>query len=68
MAEEFATVGLLDEIGPKLVERWGGILTSLNLPTDFPLSTPEGEKCARELVATLHGSPHEPGCPAGETA
>jgi probable F420-dependent oxidoreductase len=68
MAEEFATIGLLDEIGPKLAERWGGILTSLNLPSDFPLSTPEGEKCARELVATLQRSPHEPAYPAGETA
>ena len=36
MAEEFATVGYLDEIGAKLKERWGDLLTTLNLPTDFP--------------------------------
>jgi probable F420-dependent oxidoreductase len=51
MAEEFATIGMLDEIGAKLAERWGGILTTLNLPTDFPL---DDEKLVGDLVAKLH--------------
>lgn len=54
MAEEFATVGYLDEIGDKLAERWGGLLTTLNLPTDFPLRTPDEERQAGDLIARLH--------------
>ena len=53
MAEEFATIGLLDEIGEKLARRWGGIFDRLNLPTDFPLSD---ERLVGELVATLHAT------------
>jgi probable F420-dependent oxidoreductase len=55
MAEEFATIGLLDEIGPRLKQRWEGILSTLNLPTDFPLRTAEDEKRLSEIVGTLHG-------------
>lgn len=54
MAEEFATIGYLDEIGHKLKERWGAILTTLNLPTDFPLAAPEDEKRVRKIIETLH--------------
>ena len=50
MAQEFATIGYLDEIGAKLQERWGGILTTLNLPTDFPL---EDERIVADLIAGL---------------
>ena len=39
MAEEFATIGYLDEIGAKLAERWGGVLTTLNLVTPAVLLT-----------------------------
>jgi alkanesulfonate monooxygenase SsuD/methylene tetrahydromethanopterin reductase-like flavin-dependent oxidoreductase (luciferase family) len=54
MAEEFATVGYLDEIGAKLKERWGDLLTTLNLPTDFPLHGREDERRAGEMVELLH--------------
>jgi probable F420-dependent oxidoreductase len=57
MAEEFATIGDLDEIGARLEERWGGLLTTMNLPTDFPLRTPEDERRARKLIELLHRSP-----------
>ena len=53
MATEFGTVGSLDEIGARLKARWSGVLTTLNLPTDFPLHSPEDERRARELVALL---------------
>jgi probable F420-dependent oxidoreductase len=53
MAEEFATIGLIDEIGPKLKQRWGGLLSTLSLPTDFPLSTPEDERRMREILELL---------------
>lgn len=57
MAEEFATIGTLDEIGPMLQERWGGILTTLNLPTDFPLQTAEDRRKTREIVELLRQTP-----------
>jgi probable F420-dependent oxidoreductase len=50
MAEEFATIGYLDEIGTKLAARWGGILTTLNLPTDFPL---DDERMVAALLTAL---------------
>ena len=53
MAEEFATVGLLDEIGDKLARRWGGVLDRINLPTDFPLAD---DRVIGDLVATLHAA------------
>ena len=53
MADEFATVAPLDEIGPRLRERWEGILTTLNFPTDFPLATPDDEKCVGDILTTL---------------
>jgi probable F420-dependent oxidoreductase len=54
MAEEFATVGPIDEIGPRLKERWGGLLSTLNLPTDFPLQSADDEKRLAGIVETLH--------------
>jgi probable F420-dependent oxidoreductase len=54
MAAEFGTVGYLDEIGPQLKERWSGILTTMNLPTDFPLHSAEDQKRVREIIETLH--------------
>jgi probable F420-dependent oxidoreductase len=53
MAEEFATVGLLDEIGDKLAQRWGGTLDRLNLPTDFPLAD---RPIIGALLDTLHAA------------
>ena len=53
MADEFATIGPIDEIGPRLRERWGGLLTTLNFPTDFPLATPEDEARMQEILAAL---------------
>jgi len=53
MAEEFATVAPLDEIGPRLKQRWEGILSTINFPTDFPLATPDDEKGAREILKAL---------------
>ena len=53
MADEFATIAPIDEIGPRLRERWGGILSTLNFPTDFPLATPEDENRAQEVLAAL---------------
>jgi hypothetical protein len=44
----------LDEIGPRLRERWGGIFTTLNLPTDFPLRTADDEKRLRGIIEILH--------------
>lgn len=54
MAEEFGTIGYLDEIGAKLKQRWGGILTTMNLPTDFPLHSSEDELRMRQIIETLH--------------
>ncbi len=54
MAEEFGTIGSLDEIGPKLPERWGGILTTINFPTDFPLRTPQDDTRMRRIIDVLH--------------
>jgi len=54
MAEEFGTVAHIDEIGALLKERWGGILTTIDFPTDFPLRSSEDEHKARQIVETLH--------------
>jgi len=54
MADEFATIGRLDQIGLKLKERWGGVLTTLNFPTDFPLETEWDRAQVRNVVKTLH--------------
>jgi probable F420-dependent oxidoreductase len=54
MAEEFATVGYIDEIGAKLKERWGDLLTTLNLPTDFPLHSGDDERRVGEMIEILH--------------
>ncbi len=53
MADEFGTMGALDEIGPKLRDRWGGLLTTINLPTDFPLHTAEDERRMRAILDEL---------------
>jgi probable F420-dependent oxidoreductase len=55
MAVEFGTIAPLDEIGARLKERWGGILTTMNLPTDFPLRTADDERRVRGIIETLHG-------------
>jgi len=54
MAEEFATIGQVDEIGALLRERWGKLLTTLHLPTDFPLRARDDERRVAELIALLH--------------
>ncbi|MBT38201.1 MAG: LLM class F420-dependent oxidoreductase [Deltaproteobacteria bacterium] len=53
MADEFATIAPIDEIGPRLRERWGSILTTLNFPTDFPLATSDDEKRTQEILQAL---------------
>ena len=60
MAEAFGTVAPIEEIGPRLRERWSGILTSLNFPTDFPLDAPEDEKRTREIVQLLQSDTSSP--------
>jgi len=57
MAEAFGTIAPVEEIGERLKEIWSGILTTMILPTDFPLDTPEDERRAREIVDTLQGCP-----------
>jgi probable F420-dependent oxidoreductase len=54
IADEFATIGYVDEIGARLKERWGDLLTTLNLPTDFPLRTREDERRAGDMIELLH--------------
>lgn len=56
MAQEFGMIGHVDEIGAQLKERWGDILTTISLPTDFPLHTAEDQKRARAIIELLHGS------------
>ena len=53
MAAAFATIAPLDELGDALREKWGGLVTTLNLPTDLPLGTEEERRCVRRLVETL---------------
>ncbi len=54
MAEEFGTVAHVDEVAEVLAERWGGLLTTLNLPTDFPLKTAEDERRIGNIIERLH--------------
>lgn len=54
MAEEFGVIGYIDEIGPMLKERWGGLLDTINFPTDFPLATKEDERNAADIIELLH--------------
>lgn len=56
MADEFGTIGRLEEIGPKLAERWSGLLTTLSLPTDYPLRSPDEEREASRMIAALHAA------------
>jgi len=53
MAAEFATIAPLAELGDALREKWGGLLTTLNLPTSLPLETDEERRQVRRLVETL---------------
>jgi hypothetical protein len=53
MAAEFATIAPLAELGDALREKWGGLLTTLNLPTSLPLGTDEERRQVRRLVETL---------------
>jgi len=54
MAEEFGTIGYIDEIGPMLKERWGGLVNTMNFPTDFPLATKEDERHMADIINLLH--------------
>jgi len=54
IADEFATIGYVDEIGARLKERWGDLLTTLNLPTDFPLHTRDDERRVADMIELLH--------------
>ena len=53
MALEFGIVGRLEEIGPMLADRWGGILSTINFPTDFPRRTEEDQALVREILAAI---------------
>lgn len=53
LAAEFATIAPLDELGDALREKWSGLLTTLNLPTDLPLAGAEDRRRVRALVETL---------------
>jgi len=55
MAAEFGIVGRLDEIGSMLVKRWGGILSTVNFPTDFPRETEEDQARVKEILSVVHG-------------
>ena len=55
MAAEFGIVGRVDEIGSMLAERWGGILSTINFPTDFPRQSEEDQACVEAILATVHG-------------
>ncbi len=54
MADEFGTVAHIDEVGEALAERWSGLLTTLNLPTDFPLKTAEDKQRIGNIIERLH--------------
>lgn len=53
MAEEFATIAVLDELGDALRERWRGLVSTLHLPTDLPLDTAEDAARLRRVVEAL---------------
>ncbi len=54
MAAEFGTVAHADIIADELASRWGGVLTTLNLPTDFPLKSAADEQRAGGIIERLH--------------
>jgi probable F420-dependent oxidoreductase len=51
MVEAFATVGTYEELGPRLKERWGGILSTIGL--DLPSNTLEDERQVRKIIEDL---------------
>lgn len=53
MAEEFAIIGAIDEIAPKIKERWSGLIRTINFPTDFPLATAQDEKNMAGVIDAL---------------
>lgn len=61
MAEEFGTIGLVDDIGDLIAERWGGLLTTFNLPTDFPLAGDGAEHRIGTMLDRLHGTSRSSG-------
>ncbi len=56
MAAEFGTIGLVEEIGDLIAERWGGLLTTFNLPTDFPLAGADDERRMGAVIDQLHAA------------
>jgi probable F420-dependent oxidoreductase len=52
MLAEFATVAPLDELGPRLKERWGDIVSVIHL--DLPPEIRAEEAAMRKLVEALH--------------
>lgn len=56
MAEEFGTIALLDELGDALAGKWGGLLHTLNLPTDLPMGSAGERRAVRRAVETLRGA------------
>jgi probable F420-dependent oxidoreductase len=52
--EQFIVAGTYDQIVPRLLERFGGICTSVSL--DLPHETPDDEARASELIAQLHAA------------
>ena len=50
--DEFMTVATHDELGARLKERWGDILSSVHL--DLPPEIRENEASARAMIEALH--------------
>jgi probable F420-dependent oxidoreductase len=53
MPAQFATIAPLAELGEALRETWGGLLSTLYLPTDLPLDTEDDRRCVRRVVEAL---------------
>ena len=60
MAAEFGIVGPVDEIGPMLAQRWGGILSTINFPTDFPRESKEDQACVESILSEVHQAGSSP--------
>ena len=45
-----------DALAEQLTASWGGLLDTLNLPSDFPMAGPKAEQRAADLLAALHAA------------
>ena len=51
MLHTYATVGTYDEIGQRLVQRYGGIVSDIEF--SIPCTTPEEKATMRRLIANV---------------